>query len=155
MSRREKAKPESIELVAYLKQFKHDFCVLEHCDIILSVSRRERIVFDRSQLEQVLIILCENALQHGRDNTGKVKITISIKHDDHLIKLIVCDTGPGVPEAIRDSIFDPFFSTLKNGNGMGLFIAKDLCEINQARLSLAESKQGCCFSISLSQSDEL
>lgn len=157
MSRRQQAKPEEIELVKFLKQFKADFCVIDQCDIILKLagSRKKIIVFDKSQLEQVLVILCENAIQHGRNVAGDVNITIIIKDEAQQMALYVCDTGAGVPEKIRNHIFDPFFSTQRTGNGMGLFIAKDLCEINQARLSLDASKHGCCFAITLNQSNEI
>lgn len=157
ISRRQQSKPEVIELEPFLTQFKHDFCIINQCEILIEFSHRKQksIVFDKSQLEQILVILCENAVQHGQDAEGEVKITILIKTKARQLLLMVYDTGSGIREDLRNTIFDPFFSTVITGNGMGLFIAKDLCEINQAQLSLAEVEEGCCFVITLNQSSEI
>ena len=48
----------------------------------------------------------------------------------------------------RGSVFEPFFTTDKTGTGLGLYLARELCEANQAHLSLVEdNKPGCCFRI--------
>ena len=157
VSRRQLAKPESVELTSFLKQFKHEFCLINQCEIILSIpqNKPKTMVFDKIQLEQVLVILCDNAMQHGRNEKGGVCITISVKHEGPSFTLQLCDTGPGVPVALRNDIFEPFFSTVRTGNGMGLFIAKDLCEINQTRLDLIEAEFGCCFSITFNPHHEI
>ena len=149
VSRRQQAKPESIKLKPFLQRFKHEFCLINQCDfsIIIPQNKKQMVMFDKNHLEQVLVILCDNAMQHGREKTGAVHITITLKHKGHQLILLVYDTGPGIPDEIRNNIFEPFFTTLRTGNGMGLFIAKDLCEVNQANLSLNESVDGCCFSI--------
>ncbi|WP_133127378.1 sensor histidine kinase [Legionella nagasakiensis] len=156
ISRRQQSSPEVIELTAFLQQFKHEFCLINQCNIVIKLLKNKtNVVFDKSQLEQILIILCDNAMQHGRDETGVVTITITVQEDTQQITLTVCDTGPGIAKEIRNNIFDPFFSTLQSGNGMGLFIAKDLCEINQARLNLLENDHGCCFSIHFNHDNEI
>lgn len=149
VSRRQHAKMETIELTQFLKQIKHEFCLTNQCEIVLNIpqNKRKTVVFDKSQLEQILVILCDNTMQHGRDERGEVHITISVKHQRKNIILLFCDTGIGIPAEIRNNIFEPFFTTSITGSGMGLFIAKDLCEINQSRLSLTETKSGCCFAI--------
>ncbi len=157
VSRRQQAKPQTIRLTPFLNQFKHEFCLINQCEISLVIpqNKKKTVVFDKSQLEQVLVILCDNAMQHGRGDDGAVAITISLKHEKHRLILLLCDTGPGIPEELRSNVFEPFFSTGKSGNGMGLFIAKDLCEINQARLNLADEGPGCCFSIIFNQTHEI
>lgn len=157
VSRRQQAKPEVIELTAFLNQFKHEFCLINACNMTLIIpqNKRKTILFDKNQLEQVLVIICDNSMLHGRDSVGQVSITISVKHEEARVRLLLCDKGPGIPRELRNDIFEPFFTTVHTGNGMGLFIARDLCEINQANLSLCETKQGCCFSITLNKSHEL
>ncbi|MGL6036725.1 MAG: sensor histidine kinase, partial [Legionella sp.] len=112
-------------------------------------------VFDKSQLEQILVILCDNSLVHGRDKAGLVSIKISVKVFSAKTTITVSDLGPGIAPEFRDTVFEPFFTTQRNGTGMGLFIARDLCEINQARLSLIKTKKGCSFAITLNSSTEL
>ena len=156
LSRREQSQPQLNEISTFLEQFKQNFAHNDKCNIIIKLSRKKMsIVFDRSQLEQILVILCENSIMHGQDKTGKANIVISAKSFVHKLIITVSDSGPGVPLEHRDSIFEPFFTTLRNGTGMGLFIAKDLCEINQARLNLMKVNKGCSFSITQKPMEEL
>ncbi len=156
LSRREQAKPEAIDLASFLKQFKHDYCQTNNCqlDINLPASDKTRIIFDKSQLEQILVILCDNAMQHGQDDSGKAHISIDVQSSAREIVMAICDKGKGIPEKIRDDIFEPFYTTVRSGTGMGLFIARDLCEINQARLGLLNAEQGSCFAIIVTTSNE-
>ncbi len=157
VSRRQQAKHQSIRLKQFLNQFKHEFSMTHDCDMILEipVKKKNTIAFDKSQLEQVLVILCDNAIQHGRDEQGQVHIIISVKHKGMRISISVCDTGPGIPKALLNNVFEPFFTTVTTGTGMGLFIAKDLCEINHARLMIVETLKGCCFEIIFNQNHEI
>lgn len=157
LSRRQQSQPQINELGPFLEQFKENFCHHKHCDLELKIPKTKSLsmVFDPSQLEQILVILCENAVQHGKDKEGNVKIVITAKSSSNKIILTVSDTGPGIPAENMDDIFEPFFTTLRTGTGMGLFIARDLCEINQARLSLLRSNKGSTFAITLNSSDEL
>lgn len=157
ITRREQAKPETLFLLPFLKQFKHDFSLLHECKIKtpLAQAKPAAVTFDKSQLEQILIILCENAIHHTHLPPNKVTITLHVEHKNSITILHVYDNGPGVGEDIKAHIFDPFFSTLASGNGMGLFIAKDLCEINKARLDLADSKKGSHFCIIFNSIDEI
>ncbi|KTC65814.1 two-component system sensor kinase PilS (plasmid) [Legionella adelaidensis] len=156
ISRRQQSKPEPIEMNSFLQQFLHDYCLTNQCIINLNIpAKNEHLVFDKSQLEQIFVILCDNVMQHGRNKEDIAVITISVIQEKKKFIIKICDEGPGVPEKIRNSIFDPFFSTVRTGNGMGLFIAKELCEINQARLSLEDTPIGCCFLITSKQIKEI
>jgi two-component system sensor histidine kinase PilS (NtrC family) len=156
LSRREKAQPQTNEVRSFLEQFVRYFSHNNSCELIINVPKKTLfIVFDKSQLEQILVILCDNAIKHGQDETGVAHIVISAKSAAHRVSISVSDSGVGVPVEHQDSIFEPFFTTLRNGTGMGLFIARDLCEINQARLSLVKVSKGCSFSITQHPSDEL
>lgn len=156
LTRRQKSHPQIIELAAFLQQFKEDFCHYNTCDFSIKLPKTElSMVFDKSQLEQILVILCDNAMQHGRDAQSKVSLVIAAKFSTNNTMLTVSDHGPGIPFEHRDDIFEPFFTTLRTGTGMGLFIARDLCEINQARLQLLKSTKGSTFAITLNTLDEL
>ena len=61
------------------------------------------------------------------------------------VELHVIDDGPGVPEAIRSQVFEPFFTTHHKGTGLGLFIARELCEANGAGLELGPAAGGGHF----------
>lgn len=159
LSRRQQSQPQIIDIASFLLKFKEDFCHNNscHCKMVIKVPKNLPflVVFDKSQLEQVLVILCDNALQHGRDEKGLVKIVIAVRSAFYKTIITVSDMGPGVPAEYRDSIFEPFFTTIRTGTGMGLFIARDLCEINQARLNWVKSNKGSGFAITINPSDEL
>lgn len=157
LSRREKSQPQIIEIGNFLEQFKEDFSHHHSCQFKVKYPKNKSmaIVFDKSQLEQILVILCDNAMQHGADEKGVVSITLSVKISDNKTVLLVNDLGPGIPPEHQEDIFEPFFTTLRTGTGMGLFLARDLCEINQARLNWVKSAKGSCFAVTLNTSDEL
>lgn len=158
LSRREQAKPQAINLNAFLPQFKRNFSQNNACQFIVKSPKNNKpvLIFDKSQLEQVLVILCENAMQHGRDKEGNVTIKINVSQSARETMLSVCDKGSGIPKEIENEIFEPFFTTVRSGTGMGLFIARDLCEINQARLTLLHGiEEGCCFAIIVNNYNEL
>ena len=61
------------------------------------------------------------------------------------------DARPGVSKEQQTSIFEPFYTTESTGTGLGLYLARELCEANQARLELVTPQgSGCCFRITFS-----
>ncbi|PRP89977.1 Sporulation kinase A [Enhygromyxa salina] len=76
------------------------------------------VMADSDQLEQVLLNLLSNAVD-AMPRGGTVRISLAAEPDDQ-VSFAVSDEGMGIPEEIRDSIFDPFFSTKEIGKGTGL-----------------------------------
>ncbi len=64
-------------------------------------------------------------------------------------QIVVSDNGPGVPQRIRDQVFEPFFTTRARGNGIGLAIVKSVIEAHQGTVCLADSVKGATFVIDL------
>lgn len=77
-----------------------------------------RVMADSDQLEQVLLNLLSNAVD-AMPRGGTVRISLGAQPDG-TVSFAVSDEGIGIPEEIRDSIFDPFFSTKEIGKGTGL-----------------------------------
>ncbi|HSQ05680.1 MAG TPA: ATP-binding protein, partial [Burkholderiales bacterium] len=61
--------------------------------------------------------------------------------------LDIVDDGPGVPPELRSQLFEPFFTTSSGGTGLGLYIAREVCEANGAVLEYVETAQGAHFTI--------
>jgi two-component system, NtrC family, sensor histidine kinase PilS len=58
----------------------------------------------------------------------------------------ILDNGPGIEPEVAKQIFEPFFTTRNNGTGLGLYITKELCEINRIRLQYIPGPTGgSCF----------
>ena len=69
--------------------------------------------------------------------------------------LDVRDEGKGVPVEHQKHLFEPFYTTEKQGTGLGLYISRELCEANQAHLDYIPQDRGACFRISFSHPNRL
>lgn len=107
------------------------------------------IAFAPEQLQQVLCNLWDNSFEHGRRDgaTLRVRLDAGIEPSSGLPYLDIADDGPGVPAALADRIFEPFFTTHHAGTGLGLYLSRELCEYNQARLGYLRRARGACFRI--------
>jgi two-component system sensor histidine kinase PilS (NtrC family) len=77
-----------------------------------------------------------------------LELNAGIKKESQRAYIDIIDSGPGIKEEAVDHLFEPFFTTDSQGTGLGLYIARELCEANQAALSLhSNSNSGCCFRI--------
>jgi two-component system sensor histidine kinase PilS (NtrC family) len=91
--------------------------------------------------------LCENALRYSR-GLPAIEIVSGVNEESGCPYLDVSDHGPGIPAEFVERIFEPFATTEATGTGLGLYIANELCEANQATLRLeSSSPQGCRFRI--------
>lgn len=105
---------------------------IEH-DIEDSI-RSLKISADRTRLNEALVQLLENCLESFRDNSGKVRISLS--RDDETAKISILDNGPGIrPELLR-KVKEPFFSTKDGGSGLGLAIACKTVSAHGGRLTV-------------------
>ena len=115
----------------------------------VKISGRAIIVFDRSHLHQILWNLVGNALRYSRREMGSIRLSVKDnEHDDKRVDLHVIDDGEGVDEANREHVFEPFFTTHSRGVGLGLYIARELCEANGAHIELLSNQVGADFCIS-------
>lgn len=104
------------------------------------------VAMEEAALETVLATLIENARQAGAS-----ELTIGTAIEGEALRLSLADNGPGVPEADRVRVFDPFFTSKREhgGTGLGLPIARALAEGCGGELELAESASGACFVLTL------
>jgi two-component system sensor histidine kinase PilS (NtrC family) len=87
-----------------------------------------------------------NALRHASFADGAVRIEARMTSAVR-VELHVVDDGPGIDKALRKQIFEPFFTTHGAGTGLGLYIARELCEANNARLEFLDGRPGAHFRI--------
>ena len=67
-------------------------------------------VVDTKQVERAIYNLVLSACQSARESTGRREVKVSFSADSKTVSVTIVDSGPGVPEEIRDSLFDPFVS---------------------------------------------
>jgi len=141
LNRRDRAHRETFEVGEFLRTFVAQFCQIEKVPddvIILEIQRDGSLTFDRSHLNQVMWNLCRNALRYSQRRAGSIRIELRQSVLGNGLELRVCDDGPGVPEAIRPHLFEPFFTTAASGTGLGLYIAREICDANNASLDYLE-----------------
>ncbi|WP_444940070.1 sensor histidine kinase [Microbulbifer sp. ZKSA004] len=160
LSRRRASSAQKHDLKAWLKQFLIDFNTGK-TDNIVKLDIKEQALpayFDSAQLGQVVTNLADNALQHSQVTTGTNHATICAYYNKAHRKTVleVKDLGAGVPEELLDKIFEPFFTTGQNGSGLGLYIARELCEVNNLSLYHCRSNDDkSCFRIEFARDEDV
>ncbi|MDR2450892.1 MAG: histidine kinase [Candidatus Accumulibacter sp.] len=150
LGRRDRTRRELVDLRQALPVFVEEFALKESVPesvVQLDISGRACMTFDRSHLNQILWNLADNALRHSRRETGSIRLRVQDDERDR-VDLHVIDDGEGIGEENREQIFEPFFTTHSRGTGLGLHIARELCEANGAYLTLRDSRTGADFCIS-------
>jgi two-component system sensor histidine kinase PilS (NtrC family) len=107
-----------------------------------------QVEFDPDHLRQVLFNLWDNAQRYARREG--IELTIRLaghRNRSDRFCLDVIDNGPGIEQAILDQIMEPFFTTTREGTGLGLHISSELCEANGAQLIPVAHSAGACFRI--------
>jgi two-component system sensor histidine kinase PilS (NtrC family) len=163
LSRHEKSRPDIFELVPFLREISAETeSSLPGIRLTVDISPEEDgtlVLFDRSQLHQIVWKLLENANRHAHLDAAIPLVVMTVKHltGTGFCVITVEDNGPGIPEGNMKRIFEPFFTTHKEGSGLGLYIARQLCDVNQAELTV-DSVLGSCsrfhIRLALAQSEK-
>lgn len=159
LSRRKNAEPTQLDLHEWLLQTicKHNPDRDSHKHIELESDGRQHTVnADPSQLLQIVTNIVDNGLYYSEKATGTARVVIRLRHSavSSAPMMDIVDFGEGVPPDRREQIFEPFFTTRPSGNGLGLYICRELSEANQIHLSyLVTSKGESCFRLQFSHPD--
>lgn len=154
LSQRQASKPEPIALFAFVHNFLDDFKVGRNPppEIHVEINPKDVIAhFDISQLIQVMTNLCENGIRYSIRKVNRPLLEIHAGMDAGSMRpfMDVIDYGEGINPEVAEKMFEPFFTTSGKGLGLGLYLARELCEANQAQLNyLPIPTGGTCFRIS-------
>ncbi|PGV67929.1 PAS domain-containing sensor histidine kinase [Bacillus cereus] len=102
---------------------------------------------DRHELVQVFLNLFQNAIDARGERP--LSIQISSYRLDNFVRITFTDNGTGVPPAIQEYIFDPFFSTKDSGTGLGLSVTKKIIQNHNGTLKMSSNQNGTTFTISI------
>ncbi len=118
------------------------------------------IVTSKNAIKQILINLCKNAAEAMHDGG---RITVQTRQPDpasstgqHGIEILVTDTGPGLPDAVRKKLYNPFVTTKQDGHsGLGLSIVhKTVMDLDGKISCSSDPMNGTCFAVFLPNSDQ-
>ncbi|MBF7730248.1 sensor histidine kinase [Pseudomonas sp. N040] len=161
LSRRRAAEPKLLDLSAWLHNYVLEFRSSAPAAQTIHLLADEPGLHSRmdpDQLHQVLTNLVQNGLRYSQlDNpAAQLWIKLFIDPQSELPVMEVHDDGPGVAPERLDNIFEPFYTTETKGTGLGLYISRELCESNQARLDYKPSEHGgSCFRITFAHPRKL
>ena len=103
-----------------------------------------------SELNQVWTNLVDNAID-AMDGRGTLTLRARRDPEGDGVQVSVCDSGPGIPDAIRERLFEPFYTTKPpgKGTGLGLHISHNVVARHGGRIEVTSSSGGACFEVSL------
>ena len=111
------------------------------------------LVMDQDRIERVVENVVRNAIQaiQGSNSTGKVELKTCAKQDNGMMMLSIQDNGPGIPDEVREHLFEPFFTHgKKEGTGLGLAVAARVIEEHGGKIHVgSELGKGTTFDICL------
>ncbi|HYN53603.1 MAG TPA: ATP-binding protein [Methylotenera sp.] len=155
LNRRDRTKQEKIDLQQFLVDFYTQFCAVEkipttHFQFNPCLAKNYTS-FDHRHLTQILWNLCKNGWEHSQKQAGSLRLNcVALNGGDiNGINIEICDDGSGVTEQYRARLFEPFFTTKTTGNGLGLYISRELAEANGANLQYQALPVGSAFILSL------
>ncbi len=150
LNKRDITQQKPLDINSFINNFIDEFCHAEkiHHDIFkLYVTESKIIIFDNNQLNQILWNLCRNAWRHCCKKNGSIQLMLTDNEQENWFNIDVIDDGPGIsPEQIKH-IFEPFVTTESSGTGLGLYIAREMCEVNHASLNYLKNDTGGHFRI--------
>ena len=150
LGRRDRAQAESLRLSDFLESFVAEYAEQDKRvgqTIKLSVDGQPLLYFDRGHLNRVLWNLLDNALRHCRGEPGSIRLEARSSANPERTEVHIIDDGPGIEPSLRAQVFEPFFTTHSSGTGLGLYIARELCDANGAVLEILGNAPGAHFSI--------
>lgn len=155
LSRQPTAQPQWLDLSQWLSEFERRYLesrAQPPGDLTVAPPATSLIVqMDPGHLMQVVENLVDNAFLHARPAAGPVRVWVRAGKSGGAgrVQLEIMDNGQGIDEQSQEKIFEPFYTTSAKGTGLGLFIARELCEFNGAQLRYCRLERGSCFRLSL------
>lgn len=121
-----------------------DEATRENVRIVLDLQREMPMIeIDPVQLQQVVLNLSKNAIEAMAHSAEDRVLSITTRRgSDEEVLVTVRDTGPGIPEEFVANVFEPFFSTKKNGTGIGLAICRSIVEAHGGRVAAQNNASG-------------
>jgi len=136
LSRKAQPNGEPVALGPFLEELKAEFCEIHGLagDIVyIGDPGGSAVRFDPLHLHEVLLNLLNNAVRYASRQPASIRI-FPARDAAGRRELHVQDDGPGITPEVRDHLFEPFYTTSSKGTGLGLYLARELCLNNDAKL---------------------
>ncbi|MGZ5051360.1 MAG: sensor histidine kinase [Methylobacter sp.] len=157
LSRRSDSRREKIHLEPwldnYLKNFVLEYGIAPDAFKLMCPAESLCVLVDPGHLRQIMDNLCRNALKYGKPEAGPILLRMFAARQAPCIEVV--DNGTGIGRKHLRHLFEPFFTTSSSGTGLGLYISKELAELNQAKLSYyLTADNRSCFRLCLLNAEQ-
>lgn len=125
--------PEIVELAPFLRRLAAE------CSFALIGTPPERARFDPAQMGQALLNLLKNAHESG---SAAEAVELSVRDEPDWLRIEVADRGPGMSALVLEQALLPFYSTKRNGTGLGLALVREIVEAHGGQVRLAQREGG-------------
>ena len=154
LSRRKEPQLQQINLADWLPKFVDETQIKQRKNIHIKLNNEVLLTkFDPTHLRQILSNIIDNGLRYSEKKHGEpwLEIEASLQLSDDKPFVEIRDNGKGIPREKIAEIYEPFYTTNEKGSGLGLYICKELCEINHATLHYHRNQYDLsCFTINFS-----
>ncbi|MYN43818.1 two-component sensor histidine kinase [Pseudoduganella sp. FT93W] len=136
LSRKAQPHNEPLALQGFLTELVQEFTETHGlpADMLgLTLAEAAPVRFDALHLREVLLNLLNNAVRYASGSARSIRLDLR-SLPSHALELHVQDDGPGIEPEVRAHLFEPFYTTSSKGTGLGLYLARELCLNNEARL---------------------
>ncbi len=150
LNRRDRQSQETIELAAFVKIWLEEWRQAEEIPenaVIVDMDNPLSVSFSSQHLYQILWNLAGNAWRYCSKQPGSIRL--SMQTETGMVTLAICDDGSGIDTNGLSQLFEPFYTTSPKGTGLGLYIARELANANQASLAFAGNQPGACFKLAI------
>tara|TARA_R110000868_G_scaffold8205_9_gene42836 strand:- start:13131 stop:14753 length:1623 start_codon:yes stop_codon:yes gene_type:complete len=147
LSRRKQTTTERVDLCQWLPEYISEVMEIKSNDWQIDFQCPDEptyVQLNKSQFNQILSNLCENGMRYSEEKTGlaSLQLRLCCEKPDNQIYVDIIDDGAGVEKNKEESIFEPFFTTEQQGTGLGLYVARELSEANNAKLIYQRTDEG-------------
>ena len=137
LNKRDNIHREPINLMKFWLNFKQEFTLNNPeaigCLRMNMEGTNLTVLADQMHIQQIMWNLCNNAWRHSRKDENAITVLIRPSGRMH-ISIVVADNGKGIPSEVRNHLFEPFYTTEKQGTGLGLYVARELAHANLGQL---------------------
>lgn len=135
----QKPAPEPFYLAEIVRQVEKLGIVPASVNFSCKIDPEDLIIYaDPNLIRQVLINIVKNAVQAIGNADGRIRVKAWVAADEHIM-VYVSNDGPAIPRSVADEIFTPFFTTKKDGNGIGLSLSRQIMKLSGGSIELLDT----------------
>ncbi len=148
LSRRDSSHPQRFLLrdwaLGFIEEFSRTLELEEGQLSLIEEQKDVEVRMDPTHLHQVVWNLCDNSVKYASETAGGIAVDLVIGRTRATRRpcLEVCDRGSGIEADKVERVFEPFFTNARGGTGLGLYISRELCELNRATLTYHDREGG-------------